>query len=52
MAVQYLQGIADRGQVYGLVPLQEQSHILLNLKHLLFIDAKAKLRKRAMNRIG
>ena len=51
VAIENLKRITDGGQVDGLVPFQENAHILLNLLDLLFICGEVEVRQGAMNRI-
>src|SRR5260370_11820898 len=49
MTIKYLQRVADGGQVYLLIPHQQNLYILLNLQHLFVSCRELKLSECALN---
>jgi hypothetical protein len=49
MTIKYIQRIADGGEIYLLIPGQQNLYILLNLKHLLFTGGDLKFSQGASN---
>src|ERR1700682_3008378 len=52
MTIEYLQRVADRGQVYLLIPHQQNLYILLNLKHLFVSRRELKLAECALDDVS
>jgi hypothetical protein len=49
MTIKYLQRVADGGQVYLLIPSQQNPYILLNLKDLVVVSGELEFSESTAN---